>query len=159
MPHEKHPFFGTDTHTRYPKRVLLAFLMQRYVRLVQHTKNIYFTAFCISNTPILGMQRHFVGISDLEVCAFGPPHQRRTFLHCAFQTHPYSVSKEIFGGISGTEICVFHAPHQKHILYGSVHFTHTHTSHAKTLLLAFLVQRYVCSARHTKRVHFWALCI
>ena len=82
--HSKH------THTRYPKTLLLAYLVQRYVRLGRHLKNPQFLALCISNTPILGIQKHCrwsIWCRDARV--WGATSNPHNFRHCPFQTHPY----------------------------------------------------------------------
>ena len=50
--------YQTHTHTGYPEPLLLACLVQRYVRLGRHAKNAHCMALYISNTPIVGIQKH-----------------------------------------------------------------------------------------------------
>ena len=56
-------FFGMmhlkHTHSRYPKTPLLARVVQRYEFLERHHRtHAIFLAWCVSNTPILGIQKH-----------------------------------------------------------------------------------------------------
>ena len=51
------PALDKHTHTRYPKILLLAYWVQRYVRLGRHVRTTPFLALCISNTSTLGSQK------------------------------------------------------------------------------------------------------
>ena len=61
-PYQKHTLFGIaqlkHSKTKCLKTPRLAFLVYAYVRSGRHTKNTHGMALCISNTPILGIQRH-----------------------------------------------------------------------------------------------------
>ena len=74
---------------RHPKPLLLADLVHRYAPLGRHAKNPRFLALCISNTPILGIQKHLGGQmwcrGTRAWSATAKPH---VFWHCAFQTPP-----------------------------------------------------------------------
>ena len=99
--------------TPYPKTLLLAYLVQRYARLGCHANPPYFLAFCISNTSILGIQKHQCWHFWCRgMCAWGATPAPHTFWNSAFQTHPYWVSQNTIAGICGAEVCTFGAPRQ-----------------------------------------------
>ena len=101
-PRQKATFFGIaqckHPHARYPKTLLQADLVQRYrgtevqryARLKRHANRPHFLALCISNTPILGIQKHFGGyIWYRGMRAWSATPNTHVFWHCAFQTPPY----------------------------------------------------------------------
>ena len=76
-----------QSHARYPKTLLLAHGVQRYGCLGRYPRTqIFFLALCNSNTPILGIRKHFcqpMGYPGMDVWSATPePHNRypRTFL-------------------------------------------------------------------------------
>ena len=130
---------------RYPKTLLMADLVQRSECSGRHFKSAHFFALCISTTPIYQVSKNtFGGIFDAEVCAPVPP-----------QTHPCQVSKTFFGGMFGAEVCAFGAPAKGAHFWQRAFETHHTRYPKKTLLLAYLVQRYARSGRHPKTAHFW----
>ena len=77
-------------HTRYPKALLLAYLVRTYVRLGRHVETPQFLALSNSNTPILGIQKHSGWhIWCKGICVWGATSTPHDFWHCPFQTHPY----------------------------------------------------------------------
>ena len=77
-------------HTRYPKTLVLADLMQRYARLERHTKPPHLFTLRSANTPILGIQKHlFWPIVRRGLGVWGAtPEPHQLFWHCAAQTPP-----------------------------------------------------------------------
>ena len=162
-PHQKRTFFGMvrfkQPHTRYPKTLLLAYLVQAYARLGRHAKSAHFLVLCVSNIPILGIQKHCCWhIWCRGMRAWGATPKAHIFWYCAFQTAPCWVSKDTVAVIFGAEVCALGAPRQRRTFFGMVHFKHLHTKYPKTLLLAYLVQWYALGAPHQKRT-FLVWCI
>ena len=92
---EHKQFFGIvqskQPHPRYPKTPLLAYGLQRYGCLGRHPQTqTIFLAWCISNTSILGIQKHFrwpKGYRGMGVWG-ATPKPKQFFWHCAFQKTP-----------------------------------------------------------------------
>ena len=159
-----HTLFGIvqlrHHHTRHSKTLQIEYFVHRSVCLGRHPKNTHFLALCISNTPILGIQKYcwwHIWCRGMRVWAATP--KQHTFWHCAFQTHPYHVSRNTAGGIFGAEVCPFGEPRQKRTFFGIVHFKYNHTRYPKIMLVACLVRRYAHFGRHPKNTHFMAFCI
>ena len=77
-------------YPRYPKTLLRAELAQRYARLERHAKKPHFLALRISNTPIVGIQKHFGGhIWCRGMRAWSATPNLLVFWHCTFQTPSY----------------------------------------------------------------------
>ena len=144
-PNAQNPtFFGIvpfkHTHTRYPKTMVVAYLVPRYARLGRHTKTAHFGALCISDRQILSIQKHcWLHIWYRGMCVWGATPKPHIFWHCAFQKNPYWVSENTVAGIFGAEVCVHGATRQTTTFFGIVHFKHPNSRHPKTLLLAYLV--------------------
>ena len=99
------------THTRYQKTLLVACLAQRCACLGRHAKNAHFLALCISNTPILGIQKHcWLHVWCRGMRVWGATPKAHIVWHCAFPTHPYWVSKNSAGCMFGAEVCGCGAP-------------------------------------------------
>ena len=122
------------------------------------TPKPHFFGMCISNTPILGIQKHCCWHSWCAgMCAWDAAPKFHNFWHCAFQNPPHWASENTVAGIFVAEECTFGAPRQTLNFLGFVHFKHTHTRYPKALLVAYLVQRHAHLRRHANRPTIFAI--
>ena len=86
-------------HPRHPKTPFLAYRVQRYGCLGRRmrTQN-HFSALCISNTPILGIQKHFcwpVGYSGMRGWGATPEPKQCFLLSCILNTPILGIQKHL----------------------------------------------------------------
>ena len=152
-------FFGialfNNPHPRYSKTCLLAYLVQGYARLGRLAKTPIFLALRISNTPMLGIQKHFcwhIWCKGMRAWSAAPkthsfldqvksssfarlfvpvPPQPYKLWHSATKTPCSRVSKNTSACISGAPVCALRAPRQNPTFCGIAHFKHPNPGYPK----------------------------
>ena len=112
--------------------------------------NNIFLALSISNTPILGIQKHlFWPMVCRRMSVWGAtPEPKQFFWHCPLQTPQSQISKNTFSGPWCTNGCLGRHPRTQRILFGIVHCKQLNPRYPKTPFLAHGVQTYGCLGRH-----------
>ena len=144
----KHP------HPRSSKTPLRAYKVQRDECLGRHPRTQYFSAFCNSNTPILGLQKHFccpMGYGGMGAQGATPEPKQYFLGLCTSNTTIIGIQKLFCWPMGYRGMGVRDAsPEQIIFWHCAVQTTLPYHKSPKTPLLAYGVWRYGCLGHHPR---------
>ena len=149
------------THTGYPETLLLAYLVQKYGCLWRGVKPPQLLALCISNTPILGIQKHCCWLFWCRgTCVSGTGFKFTTFdivhIKHTYTRYPGTLMLAYLLQRYGCLGC--HSRTQT-IFFGMVYFKHPHPRYPKKPFLAWCAEVWVLGVPPQKPNNmFLALC-
>ena len=127
------------THTMYPKTLLPAHLVQRYVRLGRHVRTVQFLALCISSTPIQGIQKHCCWhvLVQRYVCLGRHVKTPQFLALCMSNTHLLGIQKHCCWHICCTGMCVWGATSEPYLVWHCSFQTHPYKVSKNTVAGVF----------------------
>ena len=143
-------------HPRYPKTPLQACELLSYGCLGRHPRTKqYCLALCISNTTILGIQKHLcwpMWYNDMGVWGATPEPKQYFLAVCVSKTTIPVIQKKLCWTMGYHDMGVWGATRNPQIIFSGIgHFKHHHSRYPKTPLPAYGVQWYGWLGRHPGR--------